>query len=128
MATCGWASGNYSINTKVVPPEQEPKKFTDFLDPFWKGKICMWDPITTAIPEYSFWRPRRSYRYADWYHDLFYDLSNKSAGRMSFALFGSPNPIFTGECALYPDYSGVTSGTIKGHRTVDKVTWTKAGT
>jgi iron(III) transport system substrate-binding protein len=33
-----------TINTTLVPPEQEPKTWKDILDPKWRGKICMDDP------------------------------------------------------------------------------------
>lgn len=32
------------VNTKLVPPEKEPKSWQDLLDPQWKGKILMTDP------------------------------------------------------------------------------------
>jgi iron(III) transport system substrate-binding protein len=34
-----------TVNTKLVPPDQEPKSYQDLLDPKWKGqKIAMQDP------------------------------------------------------------------------------------
>jgi iron(III) transport system substrate-binding protein len=33
-----------TINTNLVPPAQEPKTWTDLLDPKWKGKLAMDDP------------------------------------------------------------------------------------
>jgi iron(III) transport system substrate-binding protein len=33
-----------AINTTLVPPDQEPKTYKDFLDPKWKGKLAMDDP------------------------------------------------------------------------------------
>jgi iron(III) transport system substrate-binding protein len=33
-----------AINTNLVPPDQEPKKWSDFFDPKWKGKLEMDDP------------------------------------------------------------------------------------
>ncbi|MBV9602347.1 MAG: extracellular solute-binding protein [Chloroflexi bacterium] len=33
-----------AINTNLVPPDQEPKKWSDLLDPRWKGKLEMDDP------------------------------------------------------------------------------------
>jgi iron(III) transport system substrate-binding protein len=33
-----------AINTNLVPPDQEPKKWQDVLDPKWKGKLAMDDP------------------------------------------------------------------------------------
>jgi len=36
------------INTKLVPPEAEPKSWNDLLDPRWKGQIAMQDPRGTG--------------------------------------------------------------------------------
>jgi iron(III) transport system substrate-binding protein len=33
-----------AVNTNLVPPDQEPKKWQDVLDPKWKGKLAMDDP------------------------------------------------------------------------------------
>jgi iron(III) transport system substrate-binding protein len=33
-----------AINTNLVPPDQEPKKWSDLFDPKWKGKLEMDDP------------------------------------------------------------------------------------
>ena len=33
-----------TVNTTLVPPDQEPKTWKDILDPKWRGKICMDDP------------------------------------------------------------------------------------
>ena len=33
-----------AINTNLVPPDQEPKKWQDVLAPKWKGKLAMDDP------------------------------------------------------------------------------------
>lgn len=35
-------------NTQMVKPEEMPKKWTDLLDPKWKGKILMDDPRTNG--------------------------------------------------------------------------------
>ena len=34
----------FMINTRLVPPEREPKGFRDLLDPFFRGKILADDP------------------------------------------------------------------------------------
>ena len=34
----------YAVNTKLVPAGQEPKSYTELLDPKWKGKMAMQDP------------------------------------------------------------------------------------
>jgi iron(III) transport system substrate-binding protein len=33
-----------AINTNLVPPDQEPRKWSDLFDPKWKGKLEMDDP------------------------------------------------------------------------------------
>jgi iron(III) transport system substrate-binding protein len=33
-----------AVNTNLVPPDQEPKKWSDVFDPKWKGKLEMDDP------------------------------------------------------------------------------------
>jgi iron(III) transport system substrate-binding protein len=38
----------FAFNPQVVPPEQAPKTWNDFIDPRWKGKIEMWDPSSSG--------------------------------------------------------------------------------
>jgi iron(III) transport system substrate-binding protein len=33
-----------AVNTNLVPPDQEPKRWNDILDPKWKGKLASLDP------------------------------------------------------------------------------------
>lgn len=35
-------------NNKLVPTDKVPKKWTDLLDPYWKGKVFMVDPRASA--------------------------------------------------------------------------------
>lgn len=37
------------INTKMVPPDKEPKSYKDLEDPFWKGKILLSDPRAGGV-------------------------------------------------------------------------------
>ena len=39
------------INTSLVKPEDEPKSWYDLLNPKWKGKIWLTNPMYTAGPE-----------------------------------------------------------------------------
>lgn len=43
--------GSPWVNTDQVRPEQEPRAWTDLLDPRWKGKILSIDPRTTTTPD-----------------------------------------------------------------------------
>lgn len=36
------------INTKLVRPEEEPKSWQDLLDPKWRGKIMLQDPVVST--------------------------------------------------------------------------------
>lgn len=38
-----------TINQKVVKAADEPKSYSDLLDPKWKGKIAMFDPVRAGI-------------------------------------------------------------------------------
>ncbi|MBI2987333.1 MAG: extracellular solute-binding protein [Deltaproteobacteria bacterium] len=39
------------INTNLVKPEQEPKSFYDLLDPKWKGKMFLNNPLYASAPD-----------------------------------------------------------------------------
>jgi len=36
------------INTNLVPPDKEPKSWSDLLDPWWKGKLIVYSPDTSG--------------------------------------------------------------------------------
>ncbi|HLB12367.1 MAG TPA: extracellular solute-binding protein, partial [Dehalococcoidia bacterium] len=49
------------MNTKLVPPDKEPKSWMDLLDPFWKGKMIMDDPTVPGPGSdlFTLWRFRK---------------------------------------------------------------------
>jgi iron(III) transport system substrate-binding protein len=42
-------------NTKLVPQAQAPKDWPDLLDPQWKGKISLYEPIPNLTEVYEYW-------------------------------------------------------------------------
>jgi ABC-type Fe3+ transport system substrate-binding protein len=42
---------NFWINTDLVKPGEEPKSWHDLLDPKWKGKIALMNPLFSSAPE-----------------------------------------------------------------------------
>jgi len=42
------------INTSLVKPGEEPKVWKDFLDPKWKGKMTLIDPVLSSGPYQQF--------------------------------------------------------------------------
>ncbi|MBI4298104.1 MAG: extracellular solute-binding protein, partial [Chloroflexi bacterium] len=126
-ATWPAGGGNYNYSTKVVPPERVPVKLQELLDPYWKGKVCMVDPVTSpGQSDYTLWVGGRSLGYQDWFLDFFYDLMNKDAGRIYWFLLGTPNPWYTGECGL-TWWTGGSAAGMKQTVVQDKVTWEKIG-
>ncbi len=124
--TFDWPAGNYTTNTKIVPPEREPKKWPDLTDPWWKGKVCLIDPFSSSWGTMLFLRSWRGTNYSDSFLGDFYDVTNKGAGRIFFYLLGSPDPLPTGECGIRPIWN-VGAGTTKNFIVYDKVTWAKIG-
>ena len=124
-------AGNYVMNTRVVPPEREPKRIEDLADPYWKGKLCMVDPINTPVPDWFFWRNWRARGYPDNWPSLWYDLGNKATGNLFLYILGAPtNPLYSGECSLQiPNMLGplTQAPNLKSAAVRDKVTWLKSG-
>ena len=125
------AAGDYRISTKLVPPDREPKKVADLLDPWWKGKICMRDPVTTPRADYSFWRVWQANKGASDWPDTWYALANKNAGSFYFYLLGAVDPLFAGDCAfMFAGLDAADVGATAQKLAVvnNKVTWVKLGT
>ncbi len=118
-------NSNYTVNTKVVPPEREPKKWPDLLDPYWKQKICATDPVTSVIPDMIVWRSFRAQGYPDSWPGLFYDIYNRKDARIVYQMVGGTAPINTGECGFNINLIAVPAATRKVNETEEKITWLK---
>jgi ABC-type Fe3+ transport system substrate-binding protein len=100
--------GMVTINTDVVPPNQYPKKFQDLLNPFFKGKIMMDDPLTSITPDTTIWGWWVGLGFADWYLDAAYDLLNKDSG---YVQIGAERDLVRGQTGLLPAMRGTTGAT-----------------
>jgi len=121
--------GNYMVSTKLVSPERMPKKFQDLLDPWWKGQICMVDPLTSTVPNERFWEPLRSLGYPEWYIDLWYDMGNKDAGRFFLhALGATERAMAQGDCAISLSSAPAAPAAVKDWAEVRGVSYFKVGT
>ncbi len=121
MQITGANHGTY--NTQLVPPERLPKKPQDLLDPWYKGKICEYDPITFAGTDYALWGHFRALNYADWWPDFFYDLYAKQNARLFSVILGSANPMYKGDCAIWPSEWGRSAAEVKIGQVINKATW-----
>ena len=118
---------HYTVNANIVPREKYPQKMQDLLDPWWKGKICDWDPTAFSTLDFKFWNNFREYNYAAWYVDYFYDLYN-TGDRLFFSFLGQPAGLNRGDCGVRVGFDGGKVASIKQAAVLDKVTWIRGGT
>ncbi len=117
---------NYNYHVDLLPPERLPKKHQDLLDPWFKGKICQTDPITSAGPDYHVWRFFREWGYPEWWPEFVWQYFNKS-DRFYGYIMGSANPLYAGNCVLNISWTAGSAGLLKGIHLEDKATWIKSG-
>jgi iron(III) transport system substrate-binding protein len=64
LSTVAWENGigaedlivpTLIYNTNLVPADQAPKDWPDLLDPKWKGKISLYEPIPNLTEIYEYW-------------------------------------------------------------------------
>ncbi len=124
-----YPASNYTYNTKVIPPERLPKGHRDLLDPWYRGKICDIDTLTYAGTDYALWRYYRSYEYASWWPEFFWEYYNKpNADRFKYYILGSPDPKIAGDCGLMVEWAGRAAGTTYEQDWISqKATWIKGG-
>ncbi len=119
----------YMYNSNVMPAERLPKKWQDVLDPWYKQKLCEWDPITYAGIDYAVWGHFAEMGYPDWWADYTYDLYGKQNDMHTIKILGQPNPLYSGECGIAVYVGGAISGAnVKVSHVIDKATWIKGGT
>jgi iron(III) transport system substrate-binding protein len=97
--------GAFTINTDVVPPDKYPKKFADLLDPWWKGKIMLGEPMTSITPDTHLWGWYAGLGYSQSFLDTAYKLYNKSNG---YVVIGEERNLVLGEAGLLPSMRGTT--------------------
>lgn len=118
---------HYTVNTNVVPKERYPQKAQDLLDPFWKGKVCDYEPLVFTVLDYKFWNNFREYNYAEWYVDFFYDLYN-TGDRIFFTFVGAPAGLARGDCGINQMFDGGGVNDIKEAAVISKSPWLKGAT
>jgi len=124
----GTSIGNYSVNTKVVPPERFPKSYQDLLDPFWaNAKSCMIDPVSSGGSYQVLWKHFRTNGYPDWWLDWYYDMYNKNSKNFITYLIGTPNPLIRGECGFSHTWTGSFAEVIKNFDVTEKAPWIVSG-
>jgi iron(III) transport system substrate-binding protein len=91
------SSGGFAvlINTNLVPPDQEPKSWQDFLDPKWQGKFLTDDPRAAGAGEV--WFEATYTKFGRGFHEKFH--AQKPVFSRIFA--ESERRLARGEYAIY---------------------------